>query len=197
MPGGLEAPIAQGGSNVSGGQRQRLAIARALVRRPGIYLFDDSFSALDLATDAHLRAALAPEVGDAVMRHRRPAGVHHHQRRPDPRHRGRPPGRARDAPRAARDLSDVRRDRGVPAHRGGGGVTDEPQTPDEAEASRSSRPRRCAAVACRAGGAPRACRSSARRTSRTRPAGSRPGSGPRASASRWCCSSRSRASRCS
>jgi ATP-binding cassette subfamily B protein len=66
MPGGLEAPIAQGGSNVSGGQRQRLAIARALVRRPGIYLFDDSFSALDLATDAHLRAALTPEVGDAV-----------------------------------------------------------------------------------------------------------------------------------
>jgi ATP-binding cassette subfamily B multidrug efflux pump len=66
MPGGLEAPIAQGGSNVSGGQRQRLAIARALVRRPGIYLFDDSFSALDLATDAHLRAALAPEVGESV-----------------------------------------------------------------------------------------------------------------------------------
>jgi ATP-binding cassette, subfamily B, multidrug efflux pump len=66
MPGGLDAPIAQGGSNVSGGQRQRLAIARALVRRPGIYLFDDSFSALDLATDARLRAALAPVVGDAV-----------------------------------------------------------------------------------------------------------------------------------
>jgi ATP-binding cassette subfamily B protein len=67
MPQGLEAPIAQGGSNVSGGQRQRLAIARALVRRPGIYLFDDSFSALDLATDAHLRNALAPVVADAVM----------------------------------------------------------------------------------------------------------------------------------
>ncbi|MGZ4803991.1 MAG: ABC transporter ATP-binding protein [Acidimicrobiia bacterium] len=67
MPGGLEAPISQGGSNVSGGQRQRLAIARALVRKPGIYLFDDSFSALDLATDAHLRAALAPTVADAVM----------------------------------------------------------------------------------------------------------------------------------
>ncbi len=66
MPGGLDAPIAQGGSNVSGGQRQRLAIARALVRRPGIYLFDDSFSALDLATDARLRAALAPVVADAV-----------------------------------------------------------------------------------------------------------------------------------
>jgi ATP-binding cassette subfamily B protein len=66
MPGGLDAPIAQGGTNVSGGQRQRLSIARALVRRPGIYLFDDSFSALDLATDAHLRAALMPEVAEAV-----------------------------------------------------------------------------------------------------------------------------------
>jgi len=60
MPGGLDAPIAQGGTNVSGGQRQRLCIARALVRRPEIYLFDDSFSALDLATDARLRAALRP-----------------------------------------------------------------------------------------------------------------------------------------
>ena len=60
MPGGLDAPIAQGGTNVSGGQRQRLAIARALVRKPEIYLFDDSFSALDLATDARLRAALGP-----------------------------------------------------------------------------------------------------------------------------------------
>lgn len=60
MPGGLGATISQGGSNVSGGQRQRLAIARALVHTPEIYLFDDSFSALDLATDARLRAALAP-----------------------------------------------------------------------------------------------------------------------------------------
>lgn len=66
MPNGLDSPISQGGSNVSGGQRQRLAIARALVRRPGIYLFDDSFSALDLATDARLRAALTPVVADAV-----------------------------------------------------------------------------------------------------------------------------------
>ena len=63
MPEGLDAPIAQGGTNVSGGQRQRLAIARALVRRPEIYLFDDSFSALDLATDARLRAALRPGHG--------------------------------------------------------------------------------------------------------------------------------------
>ena len=59
-PRGSTPPIAQGGTNVSGGQRQRLAIARALVRRPEIYLFDDSFSALDLATDARLRAALRP-----------------------------------------------------------------------------------------------------------------------------------------
>ncbi len=67
LPGGLDAAIAQGGSNVSGGQRQRLAIARALVRRPDVYLFDDSFSALDVATDARLRAALAPEVADATV----------------------------------------------------------------------------------------------------------------------------------
>ena len=67
MPGGLDAEIAQGGVNVSGGQRQRLAIARALVRRPEIYLFDDSFSALDLATDARLRAALVPYSRDATV----------------------------------------------------------------------------------------------------------------------------------
>ena len=67
MPGGLNATIEQGGSNVSGGQRQRLAIARALVRRPDIYLFDDSFSALDLATDARLRAALQPYTTDATV----------------------------------------------------------------------------------------------------------------------------------
>jgi ATP-binding cassette subfamily B protein len=67
MPEGLEAPIAQGGTNVSGGQRQRLAIARALVRRPEIYLFDDSFSALDLATDARLRAALKPVTAEATV----------------------------------------------------------------------------------------------------------------------------------
>lgn len=58
MPDGLDAPIAQGGTNVSGGQRQRLAIARALVKKPEVYLFDDSFSALDYATDSRLRAAL-------------------------------------------------------------------------------------------------------------------------------------------
>ncbi|MGO4594447.1 ABC transporter ATP-binding protein [Leifsonia sp. 2TAF2] len=67
MPEKLEAPISQGGTNVSGGQRQRLAIARALVRKPEIYVFDDSFSALDTATDARLRAALARDVADATM----------------------------------------------------------------------------------------------------------------------------------
>ena len=67
MTGGLDTPINQGGTNVSGGQRQRLAIARALVHKPEIYLFDDSFSALDLATDARLRAALAPHTADAAV----------------------------------------------------------------------------------------------------------------------------------
>lgn len=66
MPLGLDAPIEQGGTNVSGGQRQRLAIARALVRRPEIFVFDDSFSALDLATDARLRAALEPFTAQAA-----------------------------------------------------------------------------------------------------------------------------------
>jgi ATP-binding cassette subfamily B protein len=67
MEGGLEAAVTQGGSNLSGGQRQRLAIARALVKRTGIYVFDDSFSALDFSTDARLRAALQKEVGWATL----------------------------------------------------------------------------------------------------------------------------------
>ena len=67
MPEGLDSPISQGGSNVSGGQRQRLSIARALLAKPDIYLFDDSFSALDLQTDARLRAALNPETREALM----------------------------------------------------------------------------------------------------------------------------------
>jgi ATP-binding cassette subfamily B protein len=67
MPEQLEAPISQGGSNVSGGQRQRLAIARALVKRPEVYVFDDAFSALDVATDARLRAALARETEGACV----------------------------------------------------------------------------------------------------------------------------------
>ncbi len=67
MPEGLESPIAQGGTNVSGGQRQRLAIARALVRQPVVYVFDDSFSALDVATDARLRRALEPATRAAAV----------------------------------------------------------------------------------------------------------------------------------
>ena len=67
MEGGLQAPIAQGGTNVSCGPRQRLAIARVLVHRPEIYLFDDSFSALDYATDAALRAALTAHIADATV----------------------------------------------------------------------------------------------------------------------------------
>jgi ATP-binding cassette subfamily B protein len=73
MEGGLDAPIAQGGTNVSGGQRQRLAIARAIVHRPEVLVFDDSFSALDLATDARLRQALwreLPEVTKIVVAQR-------------------------------------------------------------------------------------------------------------------------------
>ncbi|MCO6503014.1 MAG: ABC transporter ATP-binding protein, partial [Acidimicrobiales bacterium] len=67
MPDGLDSPIAQGGTNVSGGQRQRLAIARAIIKRPSIYVFDDSFSALDVSTDARLRQALSEETGDATV----------------------------------------------------------------------------------------------------------------------------------
>ena len=67
LPEGLDSPVAQGGTNLSGGQRQRLAIARAVVRRPAVYLFDDAFSALDLATDARLRAALRPVTTAATV----------------------------------------------------------------------------------------------------------------------------------
>jgi ATP-binding cassette subfamily B protein len=67
MPEGLDAPVAQGGTNLSGGQRQRIAIARAVIRRPEIYLFDDAFSALDVATDARLREALRPVTAGAAV----------------------------------------------------------------------------------------------------------------------------------
>ena len=89
MPDGLEAAIDQGGANVSGGQRQRLAIARALAKRAKVYIFDDSFSALDFKTDAMLRAALKRETTDATRHHRRSARGHHHARRPHRRARGR------------------------------------------------------------------------------------------------------------
>jgi ATP-binding cassette, subfamily B, multidrug efflux pump len=67
MPDGYASPVSQGGINLSGGQKQRLAIARALVRRPDVYVFDDSFSALDFATDARLRAALRADIGNATL----------------------------------------------------------------------------------------------------------------------------------
>ena len=67
LPDGLHAFVAQGGANFSGGQKQRLSIARALVKRPELYLFDDSFSALDFRTDAALRRALADETRDAAV----------------------------------------------------------------------------------------------------------------------------------
>ncbi len=120
MPGGLDAPIAQGGTNVSGGQRQRLAIARALVHRPEIYLFDDSFSALDYATDARLRAALAAETAEAtvVIVAQRVATIRHADQiivldaGRDRRHR-----HPRRADEHRRDLPG---DRALPADRAGG-----------------------------------------------------------------------------
>ena len=115
MPDGLEAPVAQGGTNVSGGQRQRLAIARALVKRPPVYLFDDAFSALDVATDARLRRALRPVVADAtvLMVAQRVSTIL--ERRPDPRARGRRGRRPRHARVAARELRDLPGDRPLAA----------------------------------------------------------------------------------
>ena len=67
LPNGLNSYVAQGGTNFSGGQRQRLSIARVLVKKPELYIFDDSFSALDFKTDAALRRALADETKDAAV----------------------------------------------------------------------------------------------------------------------------------
>ena len=125
MPGGLDAPIAQGGTNVSGGQRQRLAIARVLVHRPEIYLFDDSFSALDYATDAALRAALTQHIADAtvVIVAQRVSTIRDADRivvLDD----GRVVGTGTHAD-LMDDQRDVPRDRSFPAHRAGGcGMTD-------------------------------------------------------------------------
>ena len=133
MPGGLEATIAQGGTNVSGGQRQRLAIARALVHRPEIYLFDDSFSALDYATDAELRAALAQETTDAtvVIVAQRVSTIRHADQ--DRGLRCGTGGRHRYARRADEHQRDLPGDRALPADRAGGRVSSDgigtPQPP--------------------------------------------------------------------
>ena len=137
MAGGLDAPIAQGGTNVSGGQRQRLAIARALVHQPEIYLFDDSFSALDYATDARAARRAGPaRPGRRDGGHRRPAGQHDPARRPDRRPRRGPGRRHRHPRRADGHRRDVPGDRALPADRAGGGVTS--QQPGPAAGGRAS-----------------------------------------------------------
>ena len=128
--GGLDARIEQGGTNVSGGQRQRLAIARALVRRPDIYVFDDSFSALDLATDAGLRAALQADTGDAavVIVAQRVSTIGSADQHPRPRSGGVVGVGTHDE--LMRDLPDVRRDRAV---------ADRRERPHEHDAARRHR----------------------------------------------------------
>ena len=123
MPEGLDAPVSQGGTNFSGGQRQRLAIARAIVKRPRIYLFDDSFSALDFATDAALRAALRPVTRDAtvVIVAQRVSTIRYAERIVV-LDEGRVVGTGtHDELMAA--SRDVPRDRAVAADRGGGGMS--------------------------------------------------------------------------
>ena len=146
MPGGLDAPIAQGGTNVSGGQRQRLAIARAMVHQPEIYLFDDSFSALDFATDAALRAALTR--GDrrrATVRDRRAAGRDDQARRPDRRARGGPRSSASGThDELMRHRRDVPGDRAVPADRAGGAHERPDGAPTERLPERASAERHAA-----------------------------------------------------
>ena len=119
---GLDAPVTQGGTNLSGGQRQRLAIARALVKRPPIYVFDDSFSALDFKTDSLLRAALAREIEDAtvIIVAQRVGTIMGADRIIvlD----GGTDRRERDAPRADGDLRDLSRDRLLAAQHGGSGM---------------------------------------------------------------------------
>ena len=125
MPEGLEAPITQGGTNVSGGQRQRLAIARALVKRPEIYVFDDSFSALDFTTDARCAPRSSNEIADAtviIVAQRVSTIMDADQHHRPGRRRGR---RHRHARRAHGDLRDVPRDRLLAADRGGGRMSED------------------------------------------------------------------------
>ena len=124
-PASSTRPIAQGGTNVSGGQRQRLSIARALLRAPTIYLFDDSFSALDLATEARLRAALRPrDLGERYDDHGRAARGQHRRRRSDPRARRRHDRRPRHALGAPPNEHDVPRNRELPSGVGDGRVSE-------------------------------------------------------------------------
>lgn len=116
--GAYHAAIAQGGMNLSGGQRQRMAIARAVVKQPEIYLFDDSFSALDMKTDRTLRARLR-EIWAARRCSSSPASEHHPRRRPHPRDGRRPNRRQRNAQRTFAHLRALPRDRAVAIGRGG------------------------------------------------------------------------------
>ena len=125
---GLESPIAQGGGNLSGGQKQRLAIARAVVRRPRIFVFDDSFSALDMHTDA-AGPTRTPDGFDSFDGHHRGSARRvHHRCRPDHGPRRRCAGRPRRPSVPSGQLSDVPRDRGFPDSRGDERMTS-PQDP--------------------------------------------------------------------
>ena len=130
MEAGLEAPITQGGTNVSGGQRQRLAIARAIVHRPDVFVFDDSFSALDMAHRRAPPGGAGPGAPRRDHHHRRPAGGHHHGRRPHRGPRGRPGGGRGHPCGAAGDQRYLSRDRQLPAGRDGdGGMSRGPGIP--------------------------------------------------------------------
>ena len=122
LPEGTNYEIEQLGRNVSGGQKQRLSIARALARKPEILVFDDSFSALNYRTDAKLREGLNRELHDVTKIHRRPAHQHDPPRRKDPRSRPRRDRRHGNARRAYAILQSVPRDRNIAAERRGARV---------------------------------------------------------------------------
>ncbi len=129
MPEGLDEPIAQGGTNVSGGQRQRLAIARALVKKADIYVFDDSFSAVDFKTDSMLRAALKRRHDQLDSHHRGAARQQHHACGPDHRARQRHHRRHRHSRGTPGELRDLSRDRVLAADGGGSGMSEQEKIP--------------------------------------------------------------------